>query len=177
MSCTVLALPILLAKVIAAVAAVEIDNVIENNEEWKAVSYGSSTCDNVDVISARHFIEKSFETAFMDKDLLIKTLDEHGVANIKEGEVWEKGKITGQVDNYTLTFERESENQPYYLKITCLDSDNPEEKLNDLSSEYALNTQEETYLNILDKLKDNNMELESEEVLDDNTIVLTVNLE
>ena len=40
-----------------------------------------------------------------------------------------------------------------------------------------MNVQEESYISIIEKLKENNMELESEEVLDDNTIVLTVNLE
>ena len=117
------------------------------------------------------------KTAFMDKELLIKTLEEHGVTNITTGEVWETNKISGQIDSYTLTFEKPSDDKPYYLKITCLDSDNPEEKLNDINSEYALNTQEETYLSIVEKLKDNNMKLENEEVLEDNTIVLTVNLE
>ena len=55
--------------------------------------------------------------------------------------------------------------------------DNIEEKVNDLNSEYALNVQEDAYLGIVEKLKENNMEIEEEEVLDDNTIVLTVNLE
>ena len=40
-----------------------------------------------------------------------------------------------------------------------------------------MNVQESVYLKILDKLKNNNMQLESEEVEDDNTIVLTVNLD
>ena len=40
-----------------------------------------------------------------------------------------------------------------------------------------MNVQESVYLKILDKLKSNNMQLESEEVEDDNTIVLTVNLD
>ena len=61
--------------------------------------------------------------------------------------------------------------------ITCLSTDNAEEKVNDLNSEYALNVQEEAYLSIVNKLKDNNMEVEEEEVLDDNTIVLTVNID
>ena len=42
---------------------------------------------------------------------------------------------------------------------------------------YALNVQEDAYLHIIDKLKENNMQIEEEEVMDDNTIVLTVNIE
>ena len=67
--------------------------------------------------------------------------------------------------------------KPYFLRISCQNTDNAEEKLGDLSSEYALNVQEEAYLNIVDKLKENNMQIEDEEVMDDNTIVLTVNLD
>ena len=40
-----------------------------------------------------------------------------------------------------------------------------------------MNVQEESYLSIIEKLKENNMTVESEEVLEDNSIVLTVNLE
>ena len=69
------------------------------------------------------------------------------------------------------------EDKPYFIKISCLETDNAEEKVKDLESEYTLNVQEEAYLNIIDKLKENNMEIEEEEVQDDNTIVLTINLE
>ncbi len=63
------------------------------------------------------------------------------------------------------------------LKINCPENVNTEEKINDLNSEYTMNVQESVYLKILDKLKSNNMQLESEEVEDDNTIVVTVNLD
>ena len=81
------------------------------------------------------------------------------------------------MDNYNLSFEKQETDKPYSLKISCYESDNAEEKIGDLSSEYALNVQEDAYLNIVEKLKANNMEIEDEEVMDDNTIVLTVNLE
>lgn len=183
MSCTVLAIPYALAWIISAtgvgvgaVKAIEkIDDLIINNLDSSRVSNNiQAPCEDVTVITDRHFIEKSFETAFMDKDILIKTLEEHGVRSISEDEF---GKICGAVDNYTLTFEKLEADKPYFLKISCLETDNAEEKLNDLNSEYALNVQEEAYLNIIDKLKENNMQIENEEVTDDNTIVLTVNID
>ena len=76
-----------------------------------------------------------------------------------------------------LTFEKPSADKPYNVRISCLEHNNAEEKLNDLNGEYALNVQEDAYLHILDKLKENNMQIEQEEVMDDNTIVLTVNIE
>ena len=109
----------------------------------------------------------------MNQELLLKTLMEHGVENITE----DYDKITGKVDNYSLMFEKIETDKPYYLTITYSANSNFEEKVNDLNSEYALNVQEETYLNIVEKLKENNMQIEEEEVLDDNTIVLTVNLD
>ena len=133
----------------------------------------SKECDDVQIITDKHFIEKDFETPFVDKDILIKTLEEHGVTNIIEN----NSTISGQVDNYSLTFKKESEEKPYVLKISCLNNDNPEEKIEDLNSEYSLNVQEDAYLHIIEKLKENNMQIESEEVEEDNTIVLTVNID
>ncbi len=181
MSCTVFALPYALAWIIGSVVVSAVQSQDEvgglnadeavNNTEWNNIQ---APCDDVTVISEKHFIEKSFETAFLDKDILIKTLEEHGVKDISENEF---GKIYGTIDNYTLNFEKMEADKPYFLRITCPDSDDAEVKLNDLSSEYALNVQEEAYLNIVDKLKANNMQIEDEEVMDDNTIVLTVNLD
>lgn len=178
MSCTIVAVPWLLYQAIGAVITATAAASVASNASEAFENTGVNTnCDEVQTITAKHFMEKSFETVFMDKDTLVKTLEEHGVVNIKYGEAYENGKITGQVDSYTLSFEKQSDDKPYYLTVTCLNSDNAEEKLNDLSSEYALNVQEDAYMSIIEKLKDNNMEVEDEEVLDDNTIVLTVNID
>lgn len=175
MSCTVFALPYALAWVIGSVVVSVARAKQEETSEVDIVnSYADFSCNDIQVINETNFIEKSFETAFMDKELLLKTLEEHGIKGIQEDEF---GKISGSIDNYTLNFEKMESDKPYFLRISCTDKENPEEKIEDLSSEYALNVQEEAYLNIVDKLKANNMEIEDEEVLDDNTIVLTVNLE
>lgn len=131
-------------------------------------------CDDVYVISEKRFLEKSFETPFVDKNLLLKTLEEHGVKNIKENE-W--GQIKGHSGNFGLTFERSAQDKPYNVIIKYLSTDDVEEKFENLTSEYAINVQEECYNNIVEKLNANNMEIESEEVCDDNSIVITVNLE
>lgn len=193
MSCSIVSIPISLAWVIgslvaSAVAQTDIiddinmmneldfsesdSNVVDNYNKFVTENI-PQPCEDVKIISEKHFIEKSFETPFTDKDLLMKTLEEHGVRNITE----EYGKISGQVDNYTLTFEKWEEDKPYSIKISCLNTDNPVEKMEDLNSEYTLNVQEEAYLNIVENLKSNQMELEREEVLEDNTIVLTINLD
>lgn len=188
MSCTVVAVSYALSGVIHAfvigtsilTTAVSVVSVKMAENEIKQKYIGDELqesvmpkdCDDVKIISDINFMEKSFETPFMDKEILLKTLTEHGAQNIVE----EYGKIKGDVENYSLVFEKMEQDKPYFLRITYLEEDNPNLKFNDLQNEYVLNVQEETYLNIIDRLKENNMEIEDEEVLEDNTIVLTINL-
>ena len=178
MSCTVVAVPYALMWVVGAIAtaAATAANSAKENNNLKELSHiynEAENCSEDHVITEKHFIEKTFETPFMDKEILRKTLEEHGVTNISE---WENG-MAGDVDNYKLTFEKPSPDKPYNLRISCLEHDNAEEKVGDLNSEYAMNVQEDAYLHIMDKLKENNMQVEEEEVMDDNTIVLTVNID
>ncbi len=178
MSCTVLAVPYALAWVIGTVVtAIQAAHEVKQQEqEFEPLVNDISQaifCDDIHVITESTLMEKSLETPFMDKEILIKTLEEHGVKNITE----ELGKIRGEVETYSLSFEKMESDKPYFVTIGYLKGNKPEEKLNDLNSEYALNVQEEAYLSIIEKLKDNNMEIEEEEVLEDNTIVLTINLE
>lgn len=174
MSCTVVAVPYALMWVVGAIATAAATSV--NNDENIDIFNLETTeenCTEDRVITEKHFIEKTFDTPFMDKSILMKTLEEHGVKNIFE---WETG-LSGEVDNYKLTFEKTAEDKPYNLRISCLENANAEEKAGDLSGEYAMNVQEDAYLHIIDKLKENNMQIEEEEVMEDNTIVLTVNID
>jgi len=188
MSCTIVAVPYALAWVVGSlIASTAVSTVNKTRDiiteyyEQEAELYKNQTasannsdCDDVEVITDKHFIEKEFETPFADKELLIKTLEEHGCADITCDEI---GSISCNVDNYSLSFYKNISDGPYKLRISALETDNTEEKVGDLHSEYALNVQEDAYLQIINKLKENNMQIESEEVQDDNTIVLTINLE
>lgn len=180
MSCSVFAIPYALAWVLGSlvVTAVQTSNEVKSMEseffrEDVKISTNDNICEDVKIISEADFMEKSLETPFMNREILLKTLEEYGVQNIVE----EYGKIMGKFDTYSLSFEKMEADKPYFLTISYLSKNNPEEKLNDLSSEYALNVQEESYLNIIEKLKESNMQIEEEEVMEDNTIVLTINLE
>lgn len=175
MSCTVIAVPYALAWVVGAVAAAAAAEIANNNNVENEFNFlEDSSCNNdVHKITAEHFIEKDFETPFVDNGLLIKTLNEHGVKINYNND----NEISGSVDNYNLIFKRNSSDQPYKVRITCSEQNAASTKLDDLNSEYALNVQEEAYLSIVEKLKENNMSVEEEVVEDDNTIVLTVNIE
>lgn len=171
MSCTVFAVPYALAWVVGGIiggTALTLD--FDNETETKS----TADCDDVHVINEKLILEKTFETPFMDKNILLKTLEEHGAVEIQETDY---GVIKCRTGSYVLNFEKTEADKPYFIKITCLKNNNPEEKIKDLENEYTLNVQEEAYLSIIDKLKENNLEVEDEEVQDDNTIVLTINLE
>lgn len=178
MSCTVIAVPYALAWVIGAVAAAaaqSLDNIHNNEiaENFGHLTEEKENFSDFHTITSEHFIERDFETPFTDKDILMKTLEEHGVKNINNN----GNEIFGTVDNYNLTFFRLNSEKPYSVKITCKEECNMEEKLDDLNGEYAMNVQEDAYLHIIEKLKENNMQIEEEVVEDDNTIVLTINIE
>ena len=175
MSCEVIAIPYAIAWVIGAVAASAADSVAEAVSDAAAKNSAKKTenCEDVTMITAEHFLEKDFKTPFVDKSILLKTLEEHGASSIEEN----NNTISCCIDKYTLTFDRNSENEPYNLRMGCPQNNLAEEKVNDISSEYAMNVQEDAYMSIIEKLKDNNMQIEEEEVTDDNTIVLTVNIE
>ena len=64
------------------------------------------------------------------------------------------------------------------MKITtkCKESE-LQSFVDDLNSEYRLNTQEENYIKIKERLDKQNLKIGEEEVFEDNTIVLTVNID
>jgi hypothetical protein len=63
----------------------------------------------------------------------------------------------------------------YTLEITRVtDKTECENVINDLNDEYGMNIQEMTYNKIKERLEQENMRLESEEVMEDNSIVLTI---
>ena len=174
MSCTVLSIPYALAWLIgSAVGGITAAADLYDKRNNAASSNNIESCDDVQVITEKHFIEKDFETPFTDSEILKKTLEEHGAGNIIEDE----NVINASVEGYQLCFTKPAQDMPYNLRISCSEQNDAEEKVSDLNTEYALNVQEDAYLHILDKLKENNMQIEEEVVEDDNTIVLTINIE
>ena len=121
--------------------------------------------------NAPQMICTQYKTAFKDEEILIKTLSEHGVENIQT----EKDKIYCKMEALKFEFEKNDEGV-YVMTI----NHNDEKELgivNELGEEYQLNVQEESYNNLKKKLEAQNLEIDSEEVLDDNSIMITVNLD
>ena len=68
-------------------------------------------------------------------------------------------------------------NEPYKVRITYHNENGVAELLSNLGNEYSTNAQEISYNKIKERLEYQNLEIEDEEVYEDNTIVLTINLE
>ncbi len=113
-----------------------------------------------------------YDTVFMDRDLLMKTLQEYGIQTLMVN----KNKVEADIENFHLNFTRENETVPFKLKVTCEESCDDTVILEDLNSEYGMNAQEESYIKIKERLAQKNLQIDEEEILEDNTIVLTVNI-
>ncbi len=117
--------------------------------------------------------EYKYETVFQDKNILLKTLEEHGAQNIKI----DGNGVSCIIDKVKFEFEKE-EDKPYTV-IASYDG-NKEDLVNymsDINSEYCENVQEQTYETIKQRVEEQNLQIENEEILEDNSILLTINLD
>ena len=115
--------------------------------------------------------EKPIETIFNDSDLLAKTLNEHGVPVniISENEIHVKS------GGHELRYERANSSEAFV--VTPVGWESKEKLLEDINcfeNEYKRNVQSYSYNKLIQGLSRNNMRVESEKVLEDNTIVITI---
>ena len=123
----------------------------------------------------KHLCEKEIETAIVDRETLIKTLLEHGATITGETD----NCISCKADKLALRFYKKntSEETPFSLTVSYNEEDDVYETINNIETEYAENAQEVSYNLIKNRLEEKHLTIEDEEVYEDNTIVLTVNLE
>ena len=76
-----------------------------------------------------------------------------------------------------MIFYRQELTQPYYLRVYSVTSCDEATLINDLNTEYALNVQEETYMKIKERISNKNLKIDNEEILEDDSIVLTINID
>lgn len=121
--------------------------------------------------SATASFPSAFPTNFRDGDLLFKTLKEFGINPVRNG-----SSITCKVENSHLTF-RQSDDLPFQVEI----HNEPDMKkifqyLSDIDHDYKRCLQEAVYKKLKARAEEQNMTIESEEVMEDNSIVLTLNI-
>ncbi len=114
----------------------------------------------------------TYNTNYTDKGVLLNTLYEHGATEITEN----NDEISCKLFNMEMKYYK-NETNAYVLDITQNSNKAEcEDVIHDLNEEYGLNMQEITYNKIKERLQQENLNLDSETVLDDNTIVLTIEI-
>ena len=118
---------------------------------------------------------KEYTTTFVSQEVLLKTLQEHGFENIQ----LQKNNVICETELFKLEFYKTDETESYTLKITssCENDEEISTLIDDLSTEYSFNSQNESYNKITERLEKQGLKIDDEEVLDDDTIVLTVNID
>lgn len=196
MSVTVTAVPLWLitAKIIGATAATTaaasagatgihiisaIKSAVQNSKLDDVLNYSdyeelknkkvTLTKEDMDLLS------KTYETPFMNRELLERTLEEYGMQVVESSEEY----ISATIERLFFTFSRQDVNSPYNLKIEFPDDceEMQSEVAESLYEEYGCNTQEETYIRLKEKIDKSNMYIEDEEILEDDSIVLTISLD
>lgn len=168
MSVSVSAIPFILISSLAK-GVVDITGAITTG-----INHKNSERLHLEAEDFENVFNKAFNTAILDKKTLLKTLQEHGATNFTEDE---NQTLECDCEAFHLTFEKENENKPYTMTVTYAQNYNPNQIAEDIGSEYSTNAQEISYNKIKERLEKQNLHIAEEEIFDDNTIVLTVNLE
>lgn len=115
----------------------------------------------------------TYKTNYTDKGVLLNTLTEHGAEEISET----GDEVSCKLFGMEMVYYKKDGSNGYTLDITQVsDKSECENVINDLNEEYGLNIQEMTYNKIKERLDRENMRIESETVMDDNSIVLTIDI-
>ena len=142
----------------------EVNQDVHSHHENQSLHIGEKTLEAM--------YNKDFATTIMDKEVLLKTLKEHGAVNIEE----DGNNISCDCEAFHLFFGKNGE-KPYTIRISYNNDYKLDELVENIGNEYTSNAQEISYNKIKERLQEQNLEIEEEEIYDDNTIVLTVNLE
>jgi len=157
MSVSILLLPIAIALIATVGSGVSITSVIHEKMNKKT----------------KHQELPPMMTLFADLDLLEKTLQEHGIKTERTSE----NELVCTMEAAVLTYSRDKVGDPFYVTTSGLkDINELMEELKCLDEEYKSNVQSFTYDKLISNLSSNNMTLHSETILEDNTILLTIDV-
>ena len=113
----------------------------------------------------------TYKTNYTDKGMLLNTLIEHGAEEIAE----DGDTVSCKLYDMEMVYKKLDGSNGYTLEITRVtDKNECENVINDLNEEYGMNIQDMTYNKIKERLAQENLRLESEAVMEDNSIVLTI---
>lgn len=125
--------------------------------------------------SAESFVapSQSFPTNFRDEQLLVKTLRDYGL----QPKVQQSGGVTCRAGQSTLQF-RPAEQGPFSVEVeNAPNTQQVFQLLSTLDEDYKRGVQAAAYENLMNRVEQKNLTVESEEVLEDNSIVITLNVQ
>lgn len=113
------------------------------------------------------------ETCFADSEILLKTLTEHGF-KVEEKD----GEYIVVTNAGSIRFFRKEENGTYYaLPFDLKSAEELGNYADEIEEEYMLNVQKSNYQLLKNQMQTRqDMQIESEEILEDNTILLTIQI-
>lgn len=120
----------------------------------------------------RQQYRERFPSVFVDSDLVLKILNQYKIKVL----LFQENRIEAEYECYRMSFSRSSQEAPFDIDIisdsntmkvlySCLES---------INEEYYASIQEKTYLHIREQIEEEGLEIEDEQVLEDNSIVITV---
>jgi len=115
----------------------------------------------------------TMNTRFNDSDLLLKTLNDYGLTPKKTS----SNCFAVKFADGDIIYSRPSTNVPFSMMIRNIkDKDILIKELLDIEQEYNGNVQEYTYKRVLNNLPEG-MAIEHEEVLEDDSILITISVD
>lgn len=113
------------------------------------------------------------KTIFNDSILLEKTLRDHGLSVT----VISENEIVCHINDIQLNYIRQNQTEPFILSITGIEDMNKFwDEIDCFEREYLQNVQSYTYNKLVESLAENNMKIAEETVLEDNSIMLTIDI-
>lgn len=113
------------------------------------------------------------ETIFNDITLLEKTLKEHGLTV----SVVSDNQLACWVGDALFDYTRQKDDEPFTLTVSGLQiTDSFLKEIECFECEYKQNVQSYTYNKLIENLSANNMRVVEETVLEDNSILLTIDI-
>jgi hypothetical protein len=115
---------------------------------------------------------RTFPTNFKDAELLVKTLNDYGINPI----VYSNDEIKYNFGEYTLRFFRQYD-APFSMEVeSTQDMKTIFQHMSLLDRDYKEYVQTITYENLKSRINDKNITIESEEFLEDNSILITLQI-